>query len=252
MKKEREKRRDALGWNDRLCPPWLCSRRGGSRCPHRARVYSQRMREIWWWGEKPKNGRKHKKEREHTKKIKGGGGGVGWVGRKKGSVEDKSKGKWGRKREGVVNGRSSRKEASAQNNTRIHTWFLVFYINLLKIFRYKKWLPTFENVHEFVPLWRCLVGYPPKDVASLWPFCTKRRSILIIIFVFGRLVGRFNSSIFQCRWIEQIRRKKRKKKSLLSTQRSRLGLQERAWCVLHDVFSSVLKQGHHVFTDTHK
>ena len=76
----------------------------------------------------------------------------------------------------------------------------------------EKWRLTFGNVHESVPLWRCPAGYPPKDVASLWPFCTKRRSILIIIFVFGRLVGRFNSSIFQCRWIEQIRRKKRKKK----------------------------------------
>lgn len=88
-------------------------------------------------------------------------------------------------------------------------------MNLVKKFlgTKKTWLPTFGNVHEFVPLWRCLVGYPPKDVASLWPFCTKRRSILIIIFVFGRLVGRFNSSNFQCRWIEQMRRKKKEKKN---------------------------------------
>lgn len=73
--------------------------------------------------------KKEREKREHTKKIKGGGGGVGWVGRKKGSVEDKSKGKWGRKREGVVNGRSSRKEASAQNNTHTHTHTLDSYFS---------------------------------------------------------------------------------------------------------------------------
>jgi hypothetical protein len=124
-----------------------------------------------------------------------------------------------------------------------------------KIFRYKKktWLPTFGNVHEFVPLWRCLVGYPPKDVASLWPFCTKRRSILIIIFVFGRLVGRFNSSNFQCRWIEQMRRKKKEKKNRCCRHNEAVWdcRRERAWST---TFSLLLKQGHHhnIHWHTHK
>ena len=44
---------------------------------------------------------------------------------------------------------------------------------------------TVENVHEFDLLWRCLEGYPPKDVASLWPFCTIRLIHIIIRLSWG-------------------------------------------------------------------